>query len=300
MVLTKRQQLALGDDFASIRRGGLAIALMGTCLGMIQAVRMGMPSDLGGGEVPLRDALVRSLGIWWLWALLAPIVFVIARRWHPERVGLRRSVVAHAVGAVAVSLVHSLVYVPAILALVWPHLLPRLYFVWRVNLVGNIAGDLVPYAAIAGLFYAVDYYRRNRAGSAGTATAIAPLPPVPWLERIAVRAAGRVRYVPVGEMDSIQGSGDYALLHCGDRRHLADERLAALATLLDPALFVRVHRSAIVRVDQVREVRRRSHGDSDIVLAGGRVLRSSRTYRSAVTRALEGRRSPPPTPPVGE
>ena len=272
-----------------VERAGLLIAFLATCFGTLQAVKLGMPADMGGAQVRLSEAFVRSLGIWWLWALLSPIVFFASRRWHPERVGVFSAIAGHAAAAVIVSMCHSLIYVPVMLVLVWPELLPQLDLVWRVNVVGNIFGDLVTYTALAGTWYAVDYRRsRRRVPSPGTAEKPEP---TQWLQRISVRQAGRVTLVPVDEVEWIQANGDYALLHCHDRRYLAAERLAALAITLDPAKFLRVHRSAIVNLDRVRQVRPRTHGDQDIILVSGQTVRSSRTYRDAVLGALLNQRA---------
>jgi two-component system, LytTR family, response regulator len=105
-------------------------------------------------------------------------------------------------------------------------------------------------------------------------------------ERIPVRVGGALKLIPVDAIDRIEASGDYAELHCRDRRYLATERMTALAESLDPASFIRIHRSTIVRVDRIRELRPRTHGDYDVALADGHVARLSRTYRGAVAAAL--------------
>jgi two-component system LytT family response regulator len=60
--------------------------------------------------------------------------------------------------------------------------------------------------------------------------------------------------------------------------------MAALEATLDPRQFARIHRSTIVNLDRVREVRPEWHGDFDVVLLGGQVLRMSRRYREALLR----------------
>ena len=279
-------------------RTGTLLATVATSAGALQAAKLGLPHAFGGSDVRVSEALIRSLGVWWLWALLTPLVFYVARRWHPDRVGVRRSSVAHVVGAVIASLAHSVVYVPIMLALVWPELLPQLGSVWRRNLIGNVFGDIITYVGLAAVWYAFDYRRThsaaalglqvaNRPGVAELAESVARASEGgEWLQRISVRGTGRLTLVPVSEVEWIEASGDYAVLHCRDRQHLATERIAALASALDPAVFMRIHRSAIVRVDRVRELRARTHGDYDVVLSSGRTVRLSRTYREAVAQAL--------------
>lgn len=118
------------------------------------------------------------------------------------------------------------------------------------------------------------------------ATAMPPTSSAPTTT-FAVRTGQETTVVPVNEVDWIEGAGDYARLHVGDRQYLLGERLKVLETRLDPDTFARVHRSAIVNLSRVRRLRHRSHGDYDVVLADGAEVRVSRTYRSALTNLLD-------------
>ena len=92
-----------------------------------------------------------------------------------------------------------------------------------------------------------------------------------------------------------EGADDYACLHVGARRHLTDDRLRDLERMLDPARFVRVHRSALVNLERVREVEEGRWGDAVAVLRDGTRVRVSRTRREALMSAL-GAKSSPPSP----
>lgn len=102
-----------------------------------------------------------------------------------------------------------------------------------------------------------------------------------------VRARGRVTLIPHDEVDWIEAQGDYACLHAGGREHLVREPMHSLERRLD-GHFLRIHRSAIVNVGRVRELRPRENGDFRLILEGGAELRLSRTHREAVAR-LTGR-----------
>jgi two-component system LytT family response regulator len=102
-----------------------------------------------------------------------------------------------------------------------------------------------------------------------------------------VRARGRVSLVPHAEVDWIEAQGDYACLHAGPRDYLVRETMHSLEGRLGDA-FLRIHRSAIVNVERVRELRSRENGDFRLLLEGGAELRLSRTHREAVAR-LTGR-----------
>jgi len=111
-------------------------------------------------------------------------------------------------------------------------------------------------------------------------------PARPYLERIAVEVRGKVRPVPVAEIDFITASGPYAELHVGDRRHLIREAMQTLEERLDPDRFMRVHRSVIVRLDLVETLHRGAGGDYELHLKGGGRLKVSRSRREALERWL--------------
>jgi two-component system LytT family response regulator len=111
-------------------------------------------------------------------------------------------------------------------------------------------------------------------------------PPPEYLERIAVEMRGKVRSVPVDQIDYIMASGPYAELHVGDRRHLVREAMQTLEDRLDPSRFMRVHRSVIVRLDLVDTLHRGAGGDYELQLKGGMRVRVSRSRREALERWL--------------
>ena len=107
-----------------------------------------------------------------------------------------------------------------------------------------------------------------------------------YLQRIAVELRGRVRSVIVSEIDYIIASGPYAELHVGDRHHLIREAMQTLEDRLDPKVFMRVHRSVIVRLALVEMLHRGAGGDYEAQLKSGLRLRVSRSRREALERWL--------------
>lgn len=104
--------------------------------------------------------------------------------------------------------------------------------------------------------------------------------------RIMVRDGGRVFFLPVDEIDWIEAADYYARVHTGESSHLVRESLASLEQSLDPTCFVRIHRSAIVNVDRVREIRPDWRNRSTVVLATGEQLPISRSRRERLERAM--------------
>ena len=111
--------------------------------------------------------------------------------------------------------------------------------------------------------------------------------PMPWTRTFAVRAGARTVLVPAAEVERIEADGDYATLHANGKTWLVRERLHSLATQLDPHHFQRVHRSTIVRLDMIAELRCLTNRDALLRLRDGSLLRASRTYMPALTATLE-------------
>jgi two-component system LytT family response regulator len=112
--------------------------------------------------------------------------------------------------------------------------------------------------------------------------------PAKTLKRLAVRRGERVSFVTLTEVDWLEADGPYVRLHVGKSSHLVRDSLKRLEKALDPAEFARVHRSAMVRIDRVEELRSLDHGEYEIALRGGARLKLSRSYRDVLERLTEG------------
>jgi two-component system response regulator AlgR len=93
---------------------------------------------------------------------------------------------------------------------------------------------------------------------------------------------GEVTRVAVDDIDRIEAERDYMRLHAGNRSWLIHETIGALEARLDPAEFLRVHRSAIVRRDRIVRLAHDGQGNWTAELSGGQTLRIGRTYLSSV------------------
>jgi len=108
----------------------------------------------------------------------------------------------------------------------------------------------------------------------------------PGPERLIVRSAGRIFFVRIEDIDWIEAAGNYVCLHVGKEEHLLRESLTALEKKLDPARFVRIHRSTIVNLERVRELQPVFHGDYVLILQDGRELAVSRGFRDRLGETL--------------
>jgi two-component system LytT family response regulator len=129
---------------------------------------------------------------------------------------------------------------------------------------------------------AVDLSRRLSTLLATGALSEAPEP----ARRIVIGTGGSDLILDVAEIDWIEAEDYYAAVHARGRRHLVRESLASLETRLDRTRFVRVHRSAIVNLAQIVEIRAQAGGDSAVVLRTGAQLPLSRRRREQVAEAI--------------
>jgi two-component system LytT family response regulator len=106
------------------------------------------------------------------------------------------------------------------------------------------------------------------------------------MDRVTIKSAGRVVFLGVSEIDWIEAADYYASLHVGPKTHLVRRSMNELESDLDPAQFCRIHRSTIVNLERVRELRFDSDGEYELVLVDATKLRLSRRYRKEVQARL--------------
>jgi len=112
-----------------------------------------------------------------------------------------------------------------------------------------------------------------------------------YLQRFIVRGRDKTVCVDARDVDCLEAADDYIELHAGPVVHVMRERLSDVEARLDPAHFVRIHRSTIVNLERVREIHPLVRGDALVVLEGGAAFRLSRSRRTEFERRLS--RSPP-------
>ena len=99
-----------------------------------------------------------------------------------------------------------------------------------------------------------------------------------YLERLVIRSAGRVIFLRTDDVQWFEACANYVRLHLGKESHLMREKINVLERQLDPQKFVRVHRSSIVKIDQIKELRSSADGEHVVVLQDGSRLSMSRGY----------------------
>jgi len=105
-------------------------------------------------------------------------------------------------------------------------------------------------------------------------------------DRIVVKSTGSVTFVKIADIDWIEAADYYACLHSGRKSFLLRRSMSELEQDLDGAKFCRIHRSAIVNLDRVRQLRFGRDGEYEVLLEDGTSLRLSRSHRKALQSRL--------------
>lgn len=108
------------------------------------------------------------------------------------------------------------------------------------------------------------------------------------LSRLLVRSGDRLQVLKVDDLDWVEAADNYVKVHALGQTHLLRETLARLKSRLDPARFLRIHRSTLVNVERIHSLYPLFHGDQMVVLRDGTELTASRRYRRALEALLGG------------
>ena len=111
------------------------------------------------------------------------------------------------------------------------------------------------------------------------------------LDRILVRSGGRMTSLKLRDVDWIEADDNDLRFHVGRATHLVRDTLRRLEPRLDPRLFLRIHRKAIVNIEAIAEIRSLFHGDYDVLLRDGTALPVGRTYRDRLLQRMGDSRS---------
>jgi len=216
---------------------------------------------------------------------LVPVVIAFEKR-VPLRYGLlRRNLPLHLLFSVAFSFAHVGAMV-ALRKLVY-------YFVggnydfgyWPKELFYEYLKDWRTYAGILATVYLYRLWLLRLQGEARLLDAPdegAPVEPIERPERFLVRKLGKEFLVAANDIEWMQASANYVNLHVRGRDYPLRTTMAALEPRLDPARFVRVHRSYMVNLDCLQEIEPLESGDARLRMRDGQAIPCSRRYRSAL------------------
>jgi two-component system LytT family response regulator len=104
--------------------------------------------------------------------------------------------------------------------------------------------------------------------------------------RVVVKTGGKVVFLRAEEIEWVEAAGNYVRLHVRGESYLFRESMKNMETRLDAELFVRIHRSAIINVDRIRELQPWFHGEYVVILHDGTRLMASRVFSDRLDRLI--------------
>jgi two-component system LytT family response regulator len=107
-----------------------------------------------------------------------------------------------------------------------------------------------------------------------------------YLERLVIKNGGRVFFLHVQDIHCIEAEGNYVRVYDHQKGYLLRETISSLEEQLDPKQFLRIHRSAIVKIDRIKEMQPWFHGEYRIIMENGKQLALSRNYRANLQEAV--------------
>jgi two-component system LytT family response regulator len=105
-------------------------------------------------------------------------------------------------------------------------------------------------------------------------------------ERLIVKSGGRVFFVRSDEIDWVEASGNYVKIHTRNEAYLLRESMKNMEAKLDPKTFVRIHRSAIVNIDSIKELEPWFHGEYIVIMRDGTRLTASRVFSDRLSALM--------------
>jgi hypothetical protein len=245
----------------------LALVVIWSTIGLAAVAQRWLERALDGGDNDLRAV---GVDVWLLvlWAVATPTILSAARKYPIRAHDAPRHAVVHLGSAVAFIVVTNVVI--------------RLPMLWwpptDIAVVGrDLGAGLVRFGPTALLVYAAIV-------GIGHLTRTAERPAYP--ERITVREWNRARLVRAADVEWIESDDNYVIVQVAGRTLKGRGRISELETQLDPARFVRIHRSAIVARASVREVQSLAKGNLALLMNDGKLLRVARTRRGALESML--------------
>ncbi len=110
---------------------------------------------------------------------------------------------------------------------------------------------------------------------------------IPIRGRLMVKSGGRILFLRPEEIDWIEARGDYVCLHVQEKKHVIRGKIGEFESSFAPEHFFRIHRSALVAIDRIREFQPLQFGEYQVTLLDGTTLTMSRSHRETVFKRMQ-------------
>lgn len=254
----------------------------------------------GGRPASLPGYITSWLLCGYTWAILTLPILRFSRRFSLARLGWTTFVPLHLAASVLFGVVALGIYVVLFSALFG--LRDRTLWQFYQSLaVTEFQSEMLVYLAVVGVATAWSRLFAEPSQVNGPAELIQEAPHTAltstnfdngsghtngYLKRLPIKDNGRISLVDVDKIEWIESYGNYLKVHTADGRHIYRETMTAIEKKLDMQRFVRIRRSAIVRVDQVVELRPNANGEYEVALKNGIKIASTRHYRKNLEALL--------------
>jgi len=157
---------------------------------------------------------------------------------------------------------------------------------FEVHAVDYLLKPVEPARLAAALERAAERFRAHTAGPVPHELAAAARPPGRTLERVRIREGGRVHVLPVERIDFVEAQDDYLSFASGGKRQRKQQTMAEIEAQLDPARFVRIHRSFLLNIDRLARIEPYAKDSWLAILTDGARLPVSRTGYSRLKELI--------------
>jgi hypothetical protein len=267
----------------------LLIVAVWTAFGLFFGTQNYIREAYAGRPASLPGYIIGWIFCGYSWGILTIPVLRFIRRFSLKKLGWPRFLLAQVPSAVLFSLVQLGIYL-FIAGLLFRGSVRGLWEFYKFLLANELQSSVLVYAAIIASVTVYDRFFRTRS--------VLPDPESEidrketdndykiingnangFLRRISVKEHGRIVLVDTVEIDWVESYGNYLFLHTADRKFIHRETMTAIEKKLDPVEFVRIRRSAIVKIDRIKELHPVDNGEFEIILENDTVLSSTRRYK---------------------
>jgi hypothetical protein len=253
----------------------VAWAVVGGAASVLRAVASTLAGRPAFASTPVDAALIS------LWACVTPLVLRSARRFPVRGPSATRNAMLHlAMGGAFVVATNVVIRLP-ILAEHGGAVFARNL---GLGLATFFPTAIISYGVLVAIGHRV-FATPVALDSPIHAPVSEPEPAAP-ADRLVIREWNRVHFIDLDTIEWIEADNNHVVVHAHERTYKGRERLSDVESRLDGLGFLRVHRSALVRIARIREVQPLVRGDQAVILHSGKVVRVARSRRQALADAL--------------
>ena len=267
----------------------LLIVSVWTAFGLFFGTQNYIRDTYAGRPASLPGYILGWIFCGYSWGILTVPVLRFVRRFSLERIGWQKLIAVHMPAAAVFSLFQLGIYL-FIAGVIFRASGRGLWEFYKFLLANELQSSVLVYVAIVAAITIYDRFFSTDAKAVGASpfsvaehTGNGHNGPSSqanrFLKRIPVKENGRIVLVDTDHIDWIESYGNYLFLHTPERKFIHRETMAGLEKKLDPGEFLRIRRSAIVRVDRIREFHPIDNGEFEVLLQNGTMLSSTRRYK---------------------